>query len=72
MYINEIERIKKIVNKLKDKFEKSKITLQDYFSAINQLSIENMKRNIKSSDLIEIESLKEELKNTLKSIKNTN
>lgn len=65
MYINEIKRIKKIVNKLRDKFEKSKITLQDYFSAINQLLIENIKRNIKSDDLIEIETLKNQLKETL-------
>ena len=71
MYINEIKRIKKIVNKLRDKFEKSKITLQDYFSAINQLLIENIKRNIKSDDLIEIETLKNQLKETLISKKKT-
>lgn len=65
MYINEIKRIKKTLNKLRDKFEKSKITLEDYFSAINQLLIENIKRNIKSDDLIEIETLKNQLKETL-------
>ena len=68
MYINEIKRIKKIVNKLKDKFEKSKITLQDYFSAINQLLKEN--RNIKSDDLIEIEMLKDKLKDEIITTKN--
>lgn len=61
----EIKRIKERVNKLKNKFEKSKITLQDYFSAINQLLIEN-KKNIKSEDLNEIELLKQKLKDTLK------
>lgn len=70
MYINEIKRIKKRVNKLKDKFEKSKITLQDYFSAINQLLKECIKKTIKSSDLIEIEMLKDKLKDEIITTKN--
>lgn len=67
MYINEMKKIHKRANNLKDKFEKKKITLQDYFSAINQLLIENnrRKKRIKSYDLIEIETLKNQLKETL-------
>lgn len=67
--MNDIEKIRKrlkcILIKLKDKFENKKITLQDYFSAINQLLIENIKRNIKSDDLIEIKTLKNKLKEAI-------